>query len=137
MTGPATFRTDRRAVASIDFAVAIATVILLVAAILDLGNLLAAQHSLDFGVIKAARYAAVNSKTASPTTIKAAFTTAVTPTLGVSGALMCNVSISYPTTNAVGNTITISATYGWAPASLIDGLLNISLSAQQTLTIIH
>ena len=137
MTTPAKLRADRGAVASIDVAVAIATTILLVAAILDLGNLLAAQHSLNFGVVKAARYAAVNSTTASPTSIKAAFTAAVTQSLGAAGAAKCSVLISYPTTNAVGNTIIVSATYGWAPASLIDGLLNISLSAQQALTILH
>ena len=129
---------DRRGVAAPDFAVSIATVLLLAAAIFDLGNLIAARHSLDFGVAKAARFAAVNSSSATTSSVTAAFTAAVTPTLGAAAAAKCTVQVTYTNnSNAVGSTVLVTATYPWTPASVADSLAHVTLSAQQSLTIQH
>lgn len=137
MTRLPPLRRDTRGVAAPDFAVSIATVLLLAAAIFDLGNLIAARHALDFGVAKAARFAAVNSTLANTATITAAFMAAVAPSLGT-GAVKCAVQVTFTNnSSAVGSTVLVTATYPWTPGSVADGLVHISLSAQQALTIQH
>ena len=123
-------------VVGIDFAVSLATLMLVITAVFDLGNLIAARHSLNFGVFTAARYAAVNSG-ASTAAIIAAFAAAVKPTLGQTGAANCTVSVSFPSGNTVGGAVLITASYPWSPASLLDGLAHITVSSQQVLTIQH
>ncbi len=127
---------DRRGGVAIEFVVAMAVVLTAVFAIFDLGLLLSAQHALDFGVVKASRYAVVNS-TASTATIKSQFVTAVTPVLGSSRANAAAVSVSFAPSEKVGGTVTVSATLAWSPTTAIDRLVAVTLSSSQTLTIQH
>ncbi len=137
MTRVASLRRDRHGVAAPDFAISVATVLILATTIFDLGNLIAARHSLDFGVAKAARFAAVNSTLANTATVTAAFIAAVTPALGAA-AVKCTVQVTFSNnSNAVGSTVLVTATYPWTPGSVADGLVRISLSAQQALPIQH
>ena len=99
---------DRRGVASIEFAVAIGVVLTVVFAILDLGRLFAAQHTLNYGVEKAVRYAVVNSDVATAASVAATFRTAATPGLGAGGAAACGVTVSYPQGNAPTLPVTVS-----------------------------
>ena len=128
---------DRRGVTSIEFAVAIGAVLIVVLAILDLGRLFAAQHTLNYGVEKALRYAVVNSSTATATSVADKFRTAVTPGLGAAGAASCAVTVSYPQGNAPTLPVTIAVTYRWAPASSLDSLPGFTLSSGQTLVVQH
>lgn len=128
---------DRRGVASIEFAVAIGVVLTVVFAILDLGRLFAAQHTLNYGVEKAVRYAVVNSDVATVASVAATFRTAATPGLGAGGAAACGVTVSYPQGNAPTLPVTVSVTYSWAPVSSLDALPAFTLTSSQTLLIQH
>ena len=133
-------RRSTSGVIGVDVAVSLATLMLVITAVFDLGNLIAARHTLNFGVFTAARYATVHSggSTAAITAaITAAFTTAVTPLIGQTGAAHCTVAVSFPSGNIVGGTVVITASYPWTPASLLDGLAHITVTSQHTLTIQH
>ena len=129
-------RRSTSGVIGVDVAVSLATLMLVITAVFDLGNLIAARHTLNFGVFTAARYATVHSG-GSTAAITAAFTTAVTPSIGQTGAAHCTVAVSFPSGNIVGGTVVITASYPWTPASLLDGLAHITVTSQHTLTIQH
>jgi Flp pilus assembly protein TadG len=125
----------RGAVAA-EFAVAITVVLVLMFAMFDLGLLFAAQHALNYGVAAAARYAVVNS-TASVSTIKSKFVTAITPAVGATQAANASVSVTFSPSEKVGGTVTVSATLAWTPVAAIDKLTAVTLSSSHTLTIQH
>lgn len=122
-------------VVAVDFAVSAGAVLLLAAALFDVANLVAARHSLNIGVARAARYAAIHSGT-STSSILAAFNAAVAPTLGAT-ASAAHCTVSFQGGNAVGGSVVVSATYAWVPASVVDSLAHVTLAATQTLTILH
>jgi Flp pilus assembly protein TadG len=128
---------DRRGVTGIDFAVAISAVLVLVFAIIDLAGLFAAQHALDYGVVQAARYAVVNSTSATTSSITTVLRNALTPAIGAGNAATAGVTVAYPSGNAVGGTVQISASYAWSPSTSFDFLPRFTLTSSQTLTIQH
>jgi Flp pilus assembly protein TadG len=128
---------DRRGVTGIDFAVAISVVLVLVFAIIDLGSLFAAQHALDYGVVQAARYAVVNSTSATTSSITDVLRDAITPAIGAGNAATAVVSVAYPAGAAVGKTVQISASYAWSPSTNFDFIPRFTLTSSQTLTIQH
>jgi Flp pilus assembly protein TadG len=121
----------------VEFAIAISVVLALVFGVIDLGRLFLAQHALNYGVAAAARYAVVNSTVATTTTIASKFTAAVTPALGATQAAAASVHVSFSPSEAVGGTVTVSATMPWTPVSAYSHLLAVTLASSQTLTIVH
>ena len=121
----------------VDFALASSAVLILIGAIVDYGTMFAAKHAINYGLVKAARYAAVNSTTATVSSTTAVFKVVVTAALGSANAKNCSLSVSYPNGNSIGNTVVLSASYPWTNAFGIDALPAITLSASQTLTIEH
>jgi Flp pilus assembly protein TadG len=125
-----------RGTTTIEFAVALLAVLILMFGMFDLGRLFATQHAMNFGVEKAARYAVVNS-TASTATIKSQFVTAVTPVLGATQASNAIVSVSFSPSEKVGGTVTVSASLAWTPLTPFDGLTAVTVNSSHTLTIQH
>jgi Flp pilus assembly protein TadG len=129
-------RIDARGSTAAEFAVSMSVFLVLVLAVIDIGRLYADQHALDYSVEKAVRYAVVNS-TASTTTITSQFTNAITPAVGASRAAGATVSVTFSPSEAVGSTVTVSATLAWSALSAIDDLVALTLTSSQTLTIVH
>jgi Flp pilus assembly protein TadG len=127
---------DTRGTTAIEFTIAILTVLVLVFATFDLGWLFATQHAMNFGVEKAARYAVVNSA-ASTATIKSQFVTAVTSAIGATQAGNATVSVTFSPSEAVGSTVTVSASLAWTPLAPFDDVAGVTLNSSQTLTIQH
>jgi Flp pilus assembly protein TadG len=121
---------------TMEFAIALSAVLALLLAILDLGILFADQHALNYGVEKAVRYAVVNSS-ASTATIKSQLVTAITPIVGATQAAAATVQVTFTPSEAVGATVTVTASLPWSPTAKIDSLTAITLSSSQTLTIQH
>lgn len=127
---------DRTGVTAPEFAVACGVVFLLIGVIMDLGSLFAARHALALGLAKATRYAAVHAGGAT-TAVTSAFTTAITPALGSGAASRCLVNVSYPSGNAVGGTVVVTASLPWTASATVGVFPAVTLSAQQSLTIQH
>ncbi|MBV9734924.1 MAG: pilus assembly protein [Acidisphaera sp.] len=134
---------DRRGAAAVEFAVTTLTFLILVMGMVDLGRLFSAEHALNLGVIKAARYAVVHgssssspSSPSSTTAVQSAFTAAVTPVLGAADAQSCTVTVTYAgSSNAPGSQVTVQASYSWAPMTTIAHFAAITLTAQAVGTI--
>lgn len=126
---------DRRGSTALEFGLALPIFSALMFGILDLGRLFGDQHALDSGVAVAARYAAVNSASASPASIKAQFVTAVLPLLGTCGS--CTVTVSFTPSYQPGGTVTVAAQYPWSPSLGTLGLPGLTLSTSITLTILN
>jgi Flp pilus assembly protein TadG len=132
------FIVDRRGVASVEFAAVALVFFMMLFAIIELGRLAAAQSALSYAADVAARYAAVHgadsATPATTTTIAAEFAAAAAPILG-SGAPTPTVTFS-PDNNP-GSTVTVSASYAWAPLSMGSDFASVTLSSQSTLVIEH
>jgi Flp pilus assembly protein TadG len=129
-------RQGTRGATAAEFAVALSVELSLMFGVFDIGLLFAAQHALNYGVEKAARYAVVNSS-ASVATIKSQLVTAITPAIGATQAGNASLSVTFSPSEKVGGTVTVSATLAWSPVSPIDALTAVTLSSSQTLTIQH
>jgi Flp pilus assembly protein TadG len=125
-----------RGTTTIEFAVALLAVLILMFGMFDLGRLFATQHAMNFAVAKAARYAVVNS-TASTATIKSQFVSAVTPVVGATQAGKATVSVTFSPSEKVGGTVTVSASLAWTPVTPLDQLAALTVNSSQTLTIQH
>ena len=129
---------DRRGVAALEFALSGVPVLMLLLATIEFGRLLADQYALSLGVERAARYAVVHgSQSALPASgadISAAFYAAAAPFLGAQagGAV---VTVTFAPDNAPGSVVTVNATYGFLPVSLLEAIPALTLSAQVSDTI--
>jgi Flp pilus assembly protein TadG len=132
-----TLRIDTRGTTAVEFCIAISAVLAVTFGIIDLGRMGAAKHALDYGVATAVRYAVVNSASATTTTIAAKVTTALTPIVGATQASAATVNVSFSPSEAVGGTVTVSASLSWTPDWSTDFLPNVTLASSQTLTIVH
>lgn len=118
-----------------EFAVCCTAVLILITAIIDYGTLFSAKHAINYALVKAARYAAIHSRTATTTSITAMFNGIIVPALGSVRAQNCTLAISYPTGNSVGATVVLSANFQWTSSAHIDALPAVTIAAAQTLTI--
>jgi Flp pilus assembly protein TadG len=137
--------TDRRGATALEFALVAPMVLTLLIGLLDLGRLFGDQYALDQGVAVAARYAVVNSTSASAATIQSQFTTAVKPLLG--GAVFTLTTpplstkcgdcfgVAFAPSYQPGATVTVAARYWWTPSSPITLLPAQSLTSSTTLTV--
>jgi Flp pilus assembly protein TadG len=132
---PARRKLDRRGMAAVEFALVASITLSFLVTIMDVGRYLGDQHALDYAVATAARYAAVNSTTASTSTITSKFDTAASGLLGSCGS--CNVKISYSPSYKVGGTVTVSVTYPWSSVSALTFLGIKTLSSATTLTVVN
>ena len=124
---------DRRGTAALEFGLVLPFMLMLLVGMLDVGRLIGDQHALDRGVAVAARYAIVNSASASATTITAQFDQAVQPLLG--SCVGCTVTVTFSPSYQPGATVTVSATYAWTSTLPTLSLANTTLSSSITLTV--
>ncbi len=124
---------DRRGTASLELALVLPFVIAVLLGAIDLGRLMGDQHALDRGVAVAARYAIVNSSSATAASITTVFDSAVQPLLGSCGT--CTVTVSFNPSYQPGGTVTISATYPWTATLPALTVANTTLSSSITLTV--
>ena len=130
-------RRRRQGTVGVEFAICSTVFFFMINSIVDYGTLFADKHAINYGLVKAARYAAIHSASASVTSITAVFTNIIKPVLGSANVPNCSFSVSYPSGNAVGGTVVVSASYRWSSSIAHDVLPAITLSASQTLTIEH
>ena len=128
---------DRHGASLVEFALVAHLILLPLAGTFDLGALFLAQRGLTWGVEAAARYASVNSATASTTTITARFAAAAGPSMGAAAAAASTVSIAYTPANSVGGSVTVTASYPWSGLLALGGITPRTLTASQTLIIQH
>ena len=140
---------DRTAAASLEFAVAGTTILILLLAIFDIGLLFVDQRGVDFGANKAARWAAVNSASLTNANVLTQFKSATASSLGTnnqnceaytSGASIpagtnCYITVALSSGATVGGLVTITATYNWSPLSALTGLTAATLQSTVALTI--
>lgn len=124
---------DRRGSVALEFGVVLPLVLMLLVGIMDVGRMMGDQHALDRGVAVAARYAIVNSSTATANTITAQFTAAVQPLLGSCGT--CTVNVTFSPSYQVGGTVTVTASYPWTPTVPTLVLSDTTLTSTITLTV--
>lgn len=138
MTRPAAaLRRDRRGASLVEFALVAHLILLPLAGTFDLGALFLAQRGLTWGVEAAARYASVNSATASTATITARFATAAAPAMGAAATAATTVSVAYTPAETVGSSVTVTASYPWSGLLALAGIAPRVLTASQTLIIQH
>ncbi len=129
---------DRRAAASVEFAIVGLALFLTLFAIIELGRLAAAQNALSYAAGVAARYAAVHGSAsanpASTATIAAQFAAAAAPVLGDSTPTP---SVTFSPNNDPGSTVTISARYAFSPVGPAGDFASVTLSGSSTLVIEH
>lgn len=144
-------RQDRRGAAALEFAVAGTVVMMLLLAAFDIGLLFLAQRGIDYGIYKAARWAAVNSTSLSTANVLAQFKAATSATLGSGNAncqgyaagasipagTACAVTVGLSNGTDVGSVVTVQASYQWSPASSITGFVATTLQASIALTVQH
>lgn len=146
--GPAKLGADARGTTSLEFAAAGLVITMLMLAIFDVGLLFMAQRGLDYGVNQAARWAAVNSKSLSVASVLARFQSAAAAAIPNSAACVgyaaganadtsvkCYVTVGFNPGTAVGNEISIQASYKWSPASPITGFAATTLQSSVKLDI--
>jgi Flp pilus assembly protein TadG len=127
---------DRRGNAALEFAMAAPCVLILLIGLLDIGRLFADQYALDQGVAVAARYAVVNSTSATVgATSLTAFEQQVQPLLGSCiAAGTCTFSLA-PAGFLPGATVSVTATYTWTPSAAITAIPAQILNSATTLTV--
>lgn len=103
---------------------------------LDVGWFFASQMMLDWATTKGARYAAVNSSSATASSIASLVKQDATPIIS-SCTTTCNVSVSFSPANQVGGTVTITSTYSWSPLSTVTGPLAQTLTSTITMPIVN
>lgn len=143
-------RRNRQGTTSLEFAATGLTIMILLLAVLDVGRLFLAKRGLDYGIDRAARWASVNSATASAGTVLAQFQTAAGAAVqnaatcqgyaagaSVPPSTMCWITVGFSPGTAVGNFVTIQANYRWSPVTLVDGLVIATLKSNVTLAIQH
>lgn len=126
----------RRGTTAVEFALAAPAFLYFLFGTLDTGWLFASQMTLDWATAAGARYAAVNSSTASSTSI-------ATLIRNDAGALIpncataCQVSVSYSPSNKVGAVLTITTTLNWSPLSGLTLLQSQQLSATTQISVLN
>lgn len=146
-------RADRRGAAALEFAVAGTVIMILLLAVFDVSLLFLAQRGIDFGVYKAARWAAVNSRTLTTTAnVLAQFKAATSATLGsgnsncqgyaagsdIPAGTTCYITVGLSNGTTVGSSVvTVQASYQWSPVSSITGFTAATLQSSIALTIQH
>lgn len=139
---------DRSGVASLEFAAAGLTIMLLLLATFDVATLFMAKRGLDLGINRAARWSAVNSSSLSPATVLSQFQAAAAAALpnasscqgyasgaSVPASATCWVVVTTP--SGVGGIVTIQANYKWSPADTLTGLVATTLQSTVALTVQH
>ncbi len=138
MRGRGSLWRDRRGVAALEFALTAIPVLMLLLATVEFGRLFADQYALSLGVERAARFAVVHGSQsvlpASGADISGQFYAAAAPFLGA-GAGGAAVSVTFTPDNTPGSVVTVNATYGFLPASLLEAIPALTLSAQASYTI--
>ncbi len=124
---------DRRGNFVLEFALLAPIMLIMLLGLIDLCRMLGDQHALDQGAAAAARYAVVNSTSASATSIQTVFMTAVQPMLG--SCTGCSVTVTFNPSFKPGGTVTVAATYAWTPSSPITLMSAHSLASATTLTV--
>jgi Flp pilus assembly protein TadG len=142
---PGALRRDRRGVASIEFAVTFFVVLIALLGIFEVGFIFLTKRAIDRGVVNSARWIAVNSTTATTTTVKTVFVTA----LGQTSASDCTVAFAAVTTitsgcavNVVfspsqtpGSAVTVTAQFIWVPFATLVQIGTLTLQSSVALTV--
>ncbi len=142
---------DRRGAAAVEFALCIWALIAMMLGIIEAGRLYLVQHTLEYGVARAARVAVVDgSRSASPSAICgntiAAFTAAIAPALGSTASVTLTVTLttssgtstctkSSTATVHAGDSVSIAASHQWAPVAGLLSLPAVTLTASTAGTI--
>ncbi len=129
-------RLGRAGVAVVEFALTSMVLLGVIVAILEGGELLVAQHTLDNAVVAAARFAVVHgSRSSSPASsgdVKNAFNAAAAGSVLGNGPV---VTVSFNPDNSPGSSVSVSATYNWTPVASLADWAALTLSAQANFTI--
>jgi Flp pilus assembly protein TadG len=131
--GRSSLPAGRRGSFALEFALVAPCMLILLIGLIDLGRMFGDQHALDEGVSVAARYAVVNSASATVASIKSQFMQSVQPVLG--NCTGCTFAITFTPSYQPGATVTVSATYAWAPSVTITLMAAQSLASATTLTV--
>lgn len=126
---------DRRGASAVEFGLVASLVFGFLFGVIDVGRYLGDQHALDYAAATAARYAAVNSTTATTSTIKSKFTTAAEGLLGTCGS--CSITVSFSPSYKVGGTVTVSVTYPWKAVSALTFLGSKTISSAASMTVVN
>jgi Flp pilus assembly protein TadG len=142
-------RRDRAGVASIEFALTFGVVLIGLLGIFEVGLIFLTQRGIDSGVVSSARWIAINGTTATTATVKSQFVTASAKALGSTSASDCTVAFTAVTTitsgcavnvmftpsQAVGNTVTVTAQIVWVPFTTLVAIGTLTLKSSVALTI--
>jgi Flp pilus assembly protein TadG len=124
---------DRRGASALEFALVAPFVLVLMIGLIDVARLLSNQQALDHGVAVAARWAVVNSASASTASIQAKFKRDVQALLGDCDG--CSIKVAFDPSAQPGAAVTIAATYPWMPVAPITLLPARNLTSSATMTI--
>jgi Flp pilus assembly protein TadG len=136
-------------VAAVEFAIAGVTIMVLLLAIFDIAILFLDQRGLDYSVQRAARWAAVNSATASTATVLAQFQNeanaffnasscaAYASAGAVPAASTCSVVVAFSNGANVGSVVSLQAKYAWGPTNSITGFVAMNLTSSTTVVIVN
>ena len=128
-------RLGARGTTAVEFAFMAGLLCTLVLTTIDVGRYFADQHAIDYGVAAAARYAAVNSGSATTSSITSKFDAAVSGLLG--DAPTFDVAVSFAPDYQVGGNVTVAATYQWNGISPLALIGSRQITAAATMTVVH
>ena len=128
---------DQHGSTALEFGLMLPMVLVLLVGVIDVGRLIGDQHALDRGVAAAARYASVNSASATASTITAQFAAAAAPLIGSCGGCVSVTFSPAGSQGQPGGTVTVSVSYPWhasAPSLILFGM---TLTSSTTLTVLN
>ncbi len=138
-----------RGAVGVEFAIGGMMMLMIVFVIFDIGLIFLDQCGLDYGASVAARWGAVNSASASVSTVLAQFQTAARAVIGnassacggyasaaaVPTGKSCYIVVTFPNGATVGSLITVQAYYTWSPVAVLDGFKATTLQSTVSFTI--
>jgi Flp pilus assembly protein TadG len=127
---------NRGGAAAVEFALTVSIFFSLTLGIVEIGRYVAAQQSLLSAVHVGGRYAvahdALSSSPATPSSIQ----TTIQNAAGGLVASNITATTTFSPNNSAGSTVTISATYPWAPLVPLLNLPSATITVTSTMTIL-
>jgi Flp pilus assembly protein TadG len=127
---------NRGGLAAIEFALTISMFMMLVLGIAEIGRYLAAQQSLLSAVHVGGRYAVAHDSSSSSPATQSSIQTVIRNAAGALVASSITATATFSPNNNAGSTVTISATYPWAPLVPLLKLPSATIMVTSTMTIL-
>lgn len=127
---------DRRGTAALETAVTLPVVVFVMVAMVGVYQVFSSRRAVEYGLEQALRHVAVNSGSATPSSITAAYTSAakaLSPDVGAASKVAVTPASGY----APGQTVQVAVTYQWVPPDPVNFLPTIQMNRTASITIVN